>query len=124
MKFAAVPFLLVAALLCGCASVEVSKEGGHHMVCVKNTGWHFLNMLALASGNVQHPNTCSTKFFSDTVTLQNNIRMLDKHVEKSGARGFRHLSSSRTEESIFFMLFSRSIMHTSAELVFDGAHAE
>ena len=123
MKYTVVSFLL-STLLCGCASIESSREGGQHMVSIKNTGWLFLNVIPLASGNVERPNTCSTDLFSNTVNLQNNISMLDRHVEKSGARGFRHLSSSQKEESILFFLFSRNIMHTSAELVFDGAHAE
>ena len=123
MRFAVFPFLL-GALVCGCASVDSSRVGGHHMVCIKNTGWQFLNVFPIASGDVHNPNSCSTKPFSDTVCLQNNIRMLDMHVEKCGARGYRHLSSSQTEEDVLFILFTRRIMHTSAELVFDSAQAE
>ena len=123
MKSAAV-LAMLTAFLCGCSTVESTKKGGHHMVSIKNMGWQFLNFIPLASGDIHHPDTCSTEMFSDTVSLKNNITILDSVVKKSGARGFRHLSSSLSEENVLFILFSRRTMHTSAELVYDGTQAE
>lgn len=123
MKRAAI-LILLGSLFCGCATVESSRVGGHHMVSIKNTGWKFLNVVPIASGDTDHPNTCTTIPFGSSITLDNNIAMLDDIVKQSGARGFRHLSSSITEESIFFIVFDRRIYHTSAELVFDSDQAK
>lgn len=117
-------FILTVLFFCGCATVESSRVGGHHMVSIKNTGWKFLNVIPIASGNTDHPNACATVPFGDSITLANNIKMLDDVVRQTGARGFRHLSSSITEESIFFVVFDRRIYHTSAELVFDSSQAK
>lgn len=123
MKYILV-FCLLSFLSFGCATVESSNAGGHHLVSIKNTGWKLFNVIPIASGNVNFPNTYTTRLFSDSTDLENNIAMLDDVVKKNGARGFRNISSSIHEENVLFILFSRRIYHTSAELVFDSSHAE
>ena len=43
-------FILMCALLGGCATVTVSREGGT-MVNIENSGWYLLNFIPIASGN-------------------------------------------------------------------------
>ena len=69
--------ILMCALLGGCATVTVSREGGT-MVNIENSGWYLLNFIPIASGNPASPNSFSTRLFSRTVTLENNVKMLDK----------------------------------------------
>ena len=117
-------FFLLVCLFCGCATVDSSCTGGTHLVSIKNSGWKFLTLIPLASGNIHCPNDNSTRLFEDTTNLKNNIIMLDNAVKAAGARGFKNFSSTIKEENVFFVLLSRRIYHTSAELVFDGSHAE
>jgi hypothetical protein len=117
-------FLILTLLSCGCATVDSSCAGGKHLLSIKNSGWRLFTLIPLASGDVHHPNINSTRFFQDTTSLENNITMLDNEVKKAGARGFKNLSSTIREENVLFILLSRRIYHTSAELVFDGALAE
>jgi hypothetical protein len=113
--------LFLVCLLCGCATVDSSCAGGKHLVSIKNSGWKVLTLIPLASGNVHCPNDNTTRLFEDTTNLENNIIMLDNVVKEAGARGFKNLSSTIREENVFFVLLSRRIYHTSAELVFDDA---
>jgi hypothetical protein len=121
MRIAAILVLAVLTLTYGCASVETSNAGGPYMVSIKNSGWKLFTVIPIASGYTQEPNAFSTCPFTDTVNLKNNISMLNATVKETGATGFRHLSSSINEESIFFFLLERRTYHTSAELVFDDA---
>jgi hypothetical protein len=116
--------ILPALLLYGCATVDSSIAGGRHLLSIKNSGWKLFTLIPIASGDVHSPNANSTKLFKDTTSLKNNIVMLDDAVRAAGAVGFRNLSSTIREENVLFILLSRRIYHTSAELVFDGAIAE
>ena len=60
--------ILACALLGGCATVTVSRDGAT-MVNIENSGWYLLNFIPLASGNPARPNSCTTRLFSKTVTL-------------------------------------------------------
>ena len=113
-------FALFAAALCGCATIESSTVGERHMVSIKNTGWYFLTVVPLASGDHDCPNELSTKPFTDSLSLKNNMAMIDGVVERTGATGFRNLTSTKKDESVLFFLLSRYTYHTSAELVFNG----
>jgi len=106
-----------AAVLCGCASVRYSDEGGRTMVDIVNTGWYMLNLIPLASGNPGAPNECSCKLFRQTTTLQNNVRLLDYAVTERDAVDVKSVRSYWTDESFLFILFQRHACHTSAELV-------
>ncbi len=117
MKIRLTLFALVLSLFSGCAIIDYCDEGGREMVCVQNTGWYFLNFIPLASGNVEHPNTFSFRFFTQTTTLENNIQMLDGEIARRGADYARDVSSSTQDESVFLLLFKRHTVQTSAELV-------
>ncbi len=108
--------IALCALLSGCATVTVSRQGAR-MVNIENSGWYFLNFIPLASGNPADPNTCSTRLFSKTVTLENNIKMLDKVIADEGAVAVRDINSFVIDEHILLIVFKRHSYHTSAQLL-------
>ena len=108
--------LLLAAALAGCCTVKISKENGRDMVEVKNCGWKFLGLLAIATGNPEEPNNECCLLFTDSLFLDVNMMLLDNAMKKYGYRSFRNISTYQTNEGMLF-LFSRKTFHTSAELV-------
>lgn len=121
MKSAAIAAL--AALLAGCSTVTVSRNGST-MVNIENSGWYLLNFIPIASGNPASPNSFSTRLFSKTVTLENNVKMLDKVIADEGAVAIRDLNSFTTDEHILLILFKRHAYHTSAQLLKEKDVAE
>ena len=108
---------LLAASLCGCATVRYCDVGGKTMVDVTNTGWYLLNVIPIASGNPDAPNECSCKLFRQTTTLANNTRLLDYAMAERSATGLKTVTSYTADESVLFVLLRRHACHTSAELV-------
>lgn len=106
-------------LVSGCASVITCNERGHTVVDVTNTGWYLLNFIPIASGNPSHPNANGCKLFSQTVTLENNMKMLDYALRKNGAKSYKNVISHTTDENVLIILLKRHACHTSAELVFE-----
>jgi len=106
----------IAALACGCASIKVSRVGGRTIAVVENSGWYLFDCIPIASGNPKNPNGCLCKFFSDTVTLESNMELLQEAVRREGATGCKSISSYTTEENVFVVLLGRLYFHTTAEL--------
>ena len=111
-----VAFILACALLSGCATVTVSRDGAT-MVNIENSGWYLLNFIPLASGNPTRPNSCTTRLFSKTVTLENNVKMLDKVIRDEGAVAVRDINSFTIDEHVLLILLKRHSYHTSAQLL-------
>ena len=108
--------ILACALLGGCATVTVSREGAT-MVNIENSGWYLLNFIPIASGNPTRPNSCTTRLFSKTVTLENNVKMLDKVIRDEGAVAVRDINSFTIDEHVLLILLKRHSYHTSAQLL-------
>ena len=108
--------ILMCALLGGCATVTVSREGAT-MVNIENSGWYLLNFIPIASGNPARPNSCTTRLFSKTVTLENNVKMLDKVIREEGAAAVRDINSFTIDEHVLLILLKRHAYHTSAQLL-------
>ena len=108
--------LLLALTFAGCCTVKISKDGGHDMVEVKNCGWKFLGLLAIATGNPEEPNNECCLLFTDSLFLDVNMMLLDNAMKKYGYRSFRDISTYTTRENALF-IFSRQAYRTSAELV-------
>ena len=108
--------ILTCALLGGCATVTVSRDGAT-MVNIENSGWYLLNFIPLASGNPTRPNSCTTRLFSKTVTLENNVKMLDKVIRDEGAVAVRDINSFTVDEHVLLILLKRHAYHTSAQLL-------
>ncbi len=84
---------------------------------VENTGWFLLNYIPLGSGEPNEPNCVSFRPFANTVTLQSNIRVLEREMERRGVSRFVNLTSRWTDEKVFVILLARRAYHTSAVLV-------
>jgi hypothetical protein len=110
--------IFMAALVGGCATYDISDKGGYSMVSVSNSSWEFLSFLPIASGDPDRPNAISSLWFHDSATLENNIRILNAAMAKTGANDFKNLSSSIVDETVFFILINRRVYQTSAELVY------
>ena len=117
-----------AILLCaGCASINSATE--YHgagiesgetpieTVEIENTGWFLFRFIPLGSGDPLKPNRVRCKLFRNTVTLQNNLEMLEDEMERVEARRVANLTSRKTDESMFVILLTRRSYHTSAVLL-------
>lgn len=111
-----VAIILACALLGGCATVTMSRDGAT-MVNIENSGWYLLNFIPIASGNPARPNSCTTRLFSKTVTLENNVKMLDKVIRDEGAVAVRDINSFTIDEHVLLILLKRHSYHTSAQLL-------
>lgn len=114
-------FAASLAAFCGCTTVTVSKEGGHTMVVVENSGWRLFNFIPTASGNPDRPNEVSCRLFTDTVSVENNMKVLERTMREEGAVDYRDVVTYTTEESIFVILVKRYYCHTTAQLVMPEA---
>ena len=119
--------LCAAAFVAGCATIKraeeyhgVSIEDGEQpleTVEIENTGWLVFRCIPLGSGDPLRPNETTCRFFRNTVTLQNNLEMLEDEMERRSAKRVTNLTSRKTDESIFFILLTRRAYHTSAVLL-------
>jgi hypothetical protein len=124
------PVLVGVLLLAGCTTVrysttfhDVKVEDGEtplEIVEIENSGWELFKFIPLASGNPQKPNRLSCRWFSNTVTLQNNLNLLEMEMKAKGVRRFTNLVSRNSEESFLFILLTRNAYHTSAVLLKDA----
>ena len=124
------PALVGALLLAGCTTVrysttfhDVKVEDGEtplEIVEIENSGWELFKFIPLASGNPEKPNRLSCSWFSNTVTLQNNLNLLEQEMKTRVATRFTNLTSRNSEESFLFILLTRNAYHTSAVLLKDA----
>ena len=110
--------LLIALLAGGCCSIHTSDRGGRTMCVVENYGWRLFDLVPLVAGNPDSLHESGCKLFSDTVTLENNQKLLDRAVKRVGATGVRFQNSYMTDEQTLFTFYRRTY-YTSAELIFD-----
>ena len=116
-----------AAFCAGCATVNFADdyhgmgiEDGEppiETVEIENTGWFLFRFIPLGSGNPLKPNRVSCNLFSNSVTLQNNLEMLEDEMERVDAKRVANLTSRKTDESMFIILLTRRAYHTSAVLL-------
>ncbi len=107
----------VGLVLSGCASIHVCDKGGETVATVNNTCWYLFNCIPLASGDHEYPNKVTTCFFRNTVTMQNNMKLLETAMRAHQAKTLRNIDSYTTDESVFFFLLTRHACYSSAELV-------
>ena len=124
VRLLALPALLLSA---GCASVHVSRafngvrvDGGREpaaTVEIENSGWFLLTFIPLASGDYEQPNGNACRWFSNTVKLENNLRILDGQMKAERVTEVANLTSHRTDEKYLVFLLARRAYHTSAVLL-------
>ena len=105
-----------AAVLAGCATVQVSDEGGQLMADVENTCWKFLMFIPLGSGDAEAPNLKCCRWFTNQATVENNMKILGWAMQKKGAVGVREVTT-RFDEDDYSFLLRRVSCRTSAELI-------
>ena len=118
------PALLLSA---GCVSVHDSRafngvrvDGGREpaaTVEIENSGWFLLTCIPIASGDYERPDGNSCRWFSNTVKLENNLRILEGRMKAEHVTEVANLTSHRTDEKYLVFLLSRRAYHTSAVLL-------
>ena len=117
-------------LFSGCTTIrhsntfhDVKVEDGEiplEVVEIENSGWEMFKVIPLGSGDTRYPNRLACRFFMDTVTLQNNLNLLEQEMKNRVATRFTNLTSRNSEESFLFILLTRNAYHTSAVLLKDA----
>lgn len=120
---------LAAAALCGCSTTLTrlpAPKGLHEptvqplaTVEVSNASLLFLSFLPIASGDPSAPNSGGSLWFTDTTTVESQLKMLEDEAARIGATRAVDVTTLRTDESLFFFLLQREKIHTSAVLVRD-----
>ena len=87
------------------------------LVDISNTNWLFLSLLPIASGDPDNPDGWTTCFFRDTVTVENQVRMLEAEARRVGASRAINVATVSTDEEALLILFLREKFHTTAVLV-------
>ena len=105
------------ALSSGCCTTTLCREGGRATCYIQNDGWFLFGVLPIASGDPKAPNCWNSRWFRDTVTLDTNIKLLDKMMKDNSYTKSRSLASYSTHEDVFFILLRRRSYHTSAEFL-------
>ena len=119
--------LLLLLCAAGCASVRTTRvfngvkvDGGYTplaTVSIENTGWFLFNCIPLGSGNPNRPNEVTWCPFQDTVTLDNNMKMLDATMTGMDATCFEHLTSHLKDDFYYFFILYRRTCQTSAVIL-------
>jgi len=86
-------------------------------VDIQNTSWKLLCFIPLFSGDIREPNEVTACWFEDTASLENQMRMLDDEVKRTGATQAIDVTSREDDDFTFFILLKRYCYHTSATLV-------
>ena len=120
---------LAALFACGCCTVETSHDfrgvrvdGNEEpvaVVAIENSGWYLFGYIPVITGNPDRPGR--VKLFRDTVTLENNIKMLSDKARQENAMNVANLSSRVREDlAIGFFVFGRKQVFTSAVITKQG----
>ena len=119
--------LAMCAAFAGCMTSEVSRtpngvdgDGNEtHLLTVdiENVGWYLFNWIPIMCGDPQNVNGVSTVFFSDTLTLQNNLDELMRIAQREGTYKIGSVLSHEETESVWIILLTRHGYHTSATLM-------
>jgi hypothetical protein len=88
--------LLLLMTLSGCATVKTARnfeglrvdEGAKPVasLAIENYGYYLFGFIPLIAGEPRYPNAPMCTLFSDSVTAQNNMMMLNKTAQKLGAK--------------------------------------
>lgn len=124
------PLLASCALLAaaGCMSVQTTRafngvavEDGRTPVLtaeIKNSGWYLLTFIPIASGDVDAADAGGgCRWFTDTVTVENNLKILQSIMLRERVAEVANLTSHRSDEKYLVCLLARRAYHTSAVLL-------
>ena len=122
-RSACVGLLLAAACLCGCSALETSSDFRGvtvdrnvepvAVVAAENSGWYLFGRLPMITGDPERPG--HVRFFHDTVTLENNVRMVAAKARLENATNIVNLTSRVHDDlAIGLFVFGRRLVVTSA----------
>ncbi len=121
--------ILIAAFgalmqLCGCMTYrkcdawsDVKIDGGavpYATVQIENSGWYLFDFIPLFCGDPERPNDNTCRIFKHTVTLQNNLVVLDWIMAENNCTVISNLASRETDDIYFIFLLYRRACHTTA----------
>ena len=124
-----VHFLLALALFSavGCVSVQRAENFNNvnldnnqvplAAIEIENSSWLLLNFIPLGSGDPDHPNVNTCRYFRNTVSLENNMKVMDRILERDGVSTVANLTSRYTDEKYLIFLLARRACHTSCVLI-------
>ena len=115
----------------GCANVQTTNRFGaavggkglnpRDSIVVENSGFYLFGVVPLVSGSTVHPG--GSTLFNNTVTLENNLRLLEAEAAKKGPFVLDSISSVEDSSSAWsFGIVSRKTVTTSAS-VYDAVKA-
>lgn len=127
----ALAFSLALALMVGCATVQTATEfrgtsvNGNPKpvtsIAIENSGWYIFGVLPIITGDPAHPGPWSFRLFRNTVTLENNIKMLQMKADEFGATNLENLESW-TDDNLSIGLFVLGIKSIyTAAVISDAA---
>ena len=90
---------------------------------VSNANLLLLSFIPIASGDPDAPNAGAFRWFTDTLSVANQVQMLEAEAARVGATRAVEVATLKTDESLLFFLLLREKMHTSAILVKDSTPA-
>ena len=90
---------------------------------VSNANLLLLSFIPIASGDPAAPNAGECCWFTDTLSVANQLQMLEAEAARVGATRAVEVATLKTDEALFFFLLQREKMHTSAILVKDAPPA-
>lgn len=117
-----IAMILAALTFGGCCSIKTTTTEGRTMCVVETYGWRLWDLFPIASGNPDSPDESGIRWFTDTVTLENNQKLLDRAMKRAGASAIVFENSYMTDEQTLFTFYRRSL-YTSAELLFEEKEA-
>lgn len=113
--------------LAGCMTTQVSEalsgfpaDGGRRQrltVEVRNTGWYLFDLIPIVCGNPDRPDEVSCRFFTDTLTLQNNMAVLSRVLAREKATVLGSVTSHEEGEGFLTFVVTRQSYHTSATVL-------
>ena len=115
----------------GCANVQTTNRFGaavggkglnpRDSIVVENSGFYLFGVVPLVSGSIVNPG--GSTLFNNTVTLENNLRLLEAEAAKKGPFVLDGISSVEDSSSAWsFGIVSRKTVTTSAS-VYDAVKA-
>ena len=96
--------LVCVIFLTGCVTTEVSTQFNDNITAEGNTpvatifaenyGYYLFGYLPICAGNPDKPNVNTMSLFEDTVTIENNSKMINLEAQKLGATSLAEIRHS------------------------------
>lgn len=102
--------------LAGCATVNVWHEGDRTICEVSDSAWYLFDRRPIGSGDVNRPNERAWVCGRDTVSHDNNMKLVAWAMEREGADTLGPTEQKWHKTDIVPLALQRYTLHTYAEL--------